>query len=72
MEEENRDSVHYGEATLSPIQKYLEDQRRVDETIHFLRHLGGTCMEFNPYKDTIIRLEGVFSGMRMADNANDL
>jgi len=54
------------------ITKYIRNQGRVDETIHFLKMLGGSELLFNPYKDAILRLEGVHHGMRMADFAHDL
>lgn len=57
---------------LTPIGKYLEDRKKVEETKNFLLNFGGRHLEGNPYKDTIVRLEGILSGMRLCEIAMDL
>ena len=56
---------------LTPLAKYQEDRKKVEETISFLRHLGGH-LDLNPYRDTILRLEGILVGMRMCEIAVDM
>ena len=58
-------------ATFTPMQEYINNQRSVGAAISTLKHIGGS-LEFNPYKDAIIRLEGVVQGMRMCEYAVDL
>lgn len=57
---------------LTPMQKYLEDKQSIDAAISLLKYLGGNHLEFNPYKDTILRLEGMISGMAKCEHAVDL
>jgi len=44
----------------------LERQRRrisdANNAIDFMKHLGGNELFFNPYKESVIRLEGFVSG----------
>lgn len=58
--------------SLNPIQKYKQDKVKIIETIIFLEYLGGKDLSFNPYKDTIIRLQGMESGANLLERAVDL
>lgn len=71
MNEENTNGESMG-VEETPVAKYLTDQHQVWETVCFLKRLGGGNLEHNPYRDTIIRLEGAFSGMKMCEFANDM
>lgn len=69
--------VKYGEdnmqeVQLSPTQQYLEDKSAIEKAIQTLRKLGGNHLDTNPYKDAIIRLEGVIAGMRACEIAVDM
>jgi len=50
---------------------YYEYIQKAESVIQFLEYLGGTG-PFNPYKETIIRLQGYVSGAKMVERENDL
>lgn len=51
---------------------YYEYVREVEKAINLLEYLGGRSNPFNPYRDTINRLEGFVSGARMVERELDL
>lgn len=55
---------------LTPLAQYLEDKKAIEDTISLLRRLGGS-LEYNQFKDTMLTLEGILSGMRMCEFANN-
>ena len=61
-----------GAVQLTPLAKYLEDRAAIEKTISLLKYMGGTFLDGNPYKNTIIRLEGVLDGMSMCERAVDM
>jgi len=60
------------EGQLTPLAKYQETRARIEDSIRLLKELGGTYMEGNPHRDTIHRLEGMLSGMRLCEIAVDM
>jgi hypothetical protein len=53
------------------IDKHLRMQRDISFTVEFLKKFGGSDLHFNQYGNTILHLDGVQKGMRMADNAHE-
>lgn len=51
---------------------YYEYVREVEKAINLLEYLGGRSNPFNPYNETIARLEGFVSGVRMVERELDL
>ena len=56
----------------TPISRYLDDMRRIEDSINLLKRLGGGVVELNPFRDSIIRLEGYLVGAKMCERAVDL
>ena len=54
------------------IQRYIDLQNKVYETINFLKNLAGSELYYNDFKDAIIRLEGYYRGLRLADYHNEM
>jgi hypothetical protein len=54
------------------IQRYIDLQNKVYDTINFLKSLAGSEIYFNDFKDAIIRLEGYYRGFKLADYHNEL
>lgn len=51
---------------------YYEYMTEAEKAISFLEYLGGKANPFNPYNETIARLEGFVSGVRMVERNLDL
>jgi phosphopantetheine adenylyltransferase len=49
------------------IQRYIDLQTKTYDTISFLKNLAGSELYYNDFKEAIIRLEGYYRGMKLAD-----
>jgi hypothetical protein len=55
----------------SEFETHMKMQRDIAFTVEFLKKFGGSDLHFNQYGNTILHLDGVQKGMRMADNAQE-
>lgn len=53
------------------IENYLELLRKTEDTIRFLKSTFGSELNYNDYKEAIIRLEGFNRGLKMSDWHHD-
>lgn len=55
----------------SEFQIFQNFQRELFITIEFLIRLGGNDLRFNEYQETIHKLQGIKTGIKLSENSNE-